>query len=749
MVENMEGQLFFGNHVASQFVEHFKDVLGTSKAVDSIREPVSLFVKKVPSSEADYMCRDVSELKGVLDMIVDENQFAFIPGRQISDNILLTQELMLNYHRKRGVPKCAFKIDIQKAYDSVEWRFLEKCLRSFGFYECMIAWIMRCVTTPAYTIAVNGEHNGFFHGRRGLRQGDPLSPYLFTVVMEVLSLMIKRQIKEQKDFQYHWKCEKTKLTHLCFADDLILFCHGDQHSVSILKDALEEFSGVSGLVASMEKSESFFGNVKIEVRNQISEMLPFKVAELPVRYLGVPLISTRLYKKKCLPLIDKVKKKLLDWKNRSLSFAGKLQLIKSVLSSLQVYWSSVFILPKGVTDDIEGLFRSFLWSHGELKRGKAKVKWSNVCMPKAQGGLGIKSLVTWNNALMAKHAWNIVTNKRSFWVNWIADERLKGRNFWEMHAFSNTAWGWRKIMKNREILRSHIVYKLGNGLNTSAIFDNWHPAGPLSSFISYRDAYDAGLPINATVADVVKDNEWCWPRELSDKYPVLLEAAPPELSFNRMDRILWKKRTGRCVPFSVQDVFHSLSEDADVVKWARLVWFSQNIPRHAFILWLALKRKLKTQDKFLGVEGINLVCIFCSQQCDSHNHLFFYCVYPREVWNEMKLMANLDEVPNSWDSIVDCMSSFTMSNAITNVVQRLVLAATVYFVWQERNFRLFQNKTRNVKDLCGIIKHTVRARLIGLKIKSTAKAAKVAEIWNFELNKGINEDNFKVCLDNG
>ncbi|GKF22950.1 protein LAZ1 [Tanacetum coccineum] len=132
--------------------------------------------------------------------VVGINQSAFIPGRNISDNILLTQELMHNYHWKKGAPRCAFKVDIQKAYDTVDWWFLGIILKGFGFHHIMIKWIMACVTLATFSISLNGDIHGYFKGKRGLRQGDPISPYLFTLVMEVLTLILKRRVSLSESF---------------------------------------------------------------------------------------------------------------------------------------------------------------------------------------------------------------------------------------------------------------------------------------------------------------------------------------------------------------------------------------------------------------------------------------------------------------------------------------------------------------------------------------------------------------------
>lgn len=160
--------------------------------------------------------------------------------------------------------------------------------------------------------------------------------------------------------------------------------------------------------------------------------MPFEEGDLPVKYLGVPLISSRLLYKDCKILVEKVQNRIGDWKNKSLSFAGRVQLFIYVLSSMHVYWSSVFILPMAIMNDIEKLMRGFLWCQGEMKRGKAKLSWDDVCLPKHEGGLGIKSLHHWNMALIATHICNVLSNKESFWVRWIHTYKLGNRNFWDV-----------------------------------------------------------------------------------------------------------------------------------------------------------------------------------------------------------------------------------------------------------------------------------------------------------------------------
>ena len=147
-----------------------------------------------------------------------------------------------------------------KAYDNVRWCFLEQILNIMEFLLQFINWIMQCMSTTKFSINFNSDLVGFFSSSHGLRQGDPMSPYLFVLVMEVFSC-IMREVGRKDDFSYHWRCKKEKLNHLCFADDVMIFSKGDVGSMSLIKEALEEFYLLSGLKASQIKSNIFISGI--------------------------------------------------------------------------------------------------------------------------------------------------------------------------------------------------------------------------------------------------------------------------------------------------------------------------------------------------------------------------------------------------------------------------------------------------------------------------------------------------------
>ncbi|GKB59480.1 sodium/hydrogen exchanger 6 [Tanacetum coccineum] len=201
-----------------------------------------------------------------------------------------------------------------------------------------------------------------------------------------------RKVRNLDEFQYHHLCEQERIINLCFTDDLFLFARGHPSSCPVIMDALEEFKQVSGLVPSIPKSTAYFCNVPNAIKASILNSMPFAEGVLPVRYLGVPLISSRLLFHDCKILVEKLESRVNDWRNKFLSLASRLQLIWSILSSMYIYWSSVFILPSRIVNDLEQLMRGFLWCQREMKKGKAKVAWDSMCMPKHEGDLGIRRI---------------------------------------------------------------------------------------------------------------------------------------------------------------------------------------------------------------------------------------------------------------------------------------------------------------------------------------------------------------------
>ncbi|GKB92899.1 retrovirus-related pol polyprotein from transposon TNT 1-94, partial [Tanacetum coccineum] len=304
-------------------------------------------------------------------------------------------------------------------------------------------------------------------------------------------------------------------------DDLFIFAHGDLESSRVIMDSLEEFKNSSGLAA-------------------ILNIMPFSEGDLSVKYLGIPLISSGLLNRDCKVLVEKAKNKIRDWKNKSLSFAGRLQLCKSVISSMHVYWASVLIIPKGIIYDIHQLIRGFLWCNGELKRGKAKIAWEDIYRPTREGGLGIRNLEVFNYDLMTTHIWNILSFKESLWVRWIHKYKLRGRTFWDILVKNEMSWGWRKLLQLRDVMRPFFWVTLGNGMSTSIWYDKWCMAALLCQHLSHRDISREGFNLTTKVADLIANGTWSWPQAWLHKAPILNSIPIPVLDPLGADVTHWR-----------------------------------------------------------------------------------------------------------------------------------------------------------------------------------------------------------------
>lgn len=171
-----------------------------------------------------------NRMKGLLPLFISLNQSAFVKDRLLMENVLLALELVKNYHNDSITERCAMKIDVSKAFDSVQWSFLLTVLAALNFPEKFITWIKKCIELASFSVQINGELAGYFNSKRGLRQGCALSPYLFIVCMQVLSKLLDKAAIEKK-IGYHPYCKDINLTHISFADDVLVFSDGKKTSI--------------------------------------------------------------------------------------------------------------------------------------------------------------------------------------------------------------------------------------------------------------------------------------------------------------------------------------------------------------------------------------------------------------------------------------------------------------------------------------------------------------------------------------
>lgn len=325
----------------------------------------------------------VNKIRPHLSSFIGPVQSSFIPNRGTCDNALVTQEVVHHMHNKKGKQGyIMFKIDFEKAYDRVNWDFLKITLHEFGFPEQIVQLILNCTTASRLTLKWNGDKLDSFAPNRGMRQGDPMSPYLFVLCMEKLSLLIRQKVQANL-----WKpvaISRTgpAISHLFFVNDCLLFAQAKAAQVRLIKQTLDDFCKASGLKANIQKSQFLVSRnvsqVKIAKYVSISH---FQHTLNIGKYLGFPILSGRVKNDDFGYILERINSRIAGWKSKLLNRAGRVCLAQSVLNSMPVYTMQNLRVPYGVCDRIDKSIRHFIWGEDH----KHWVKWDTVTLPKARG----------------------------------------------------------------------------------------------------------------------------------------------------------------------------------------------------------------------------------------------------------------------------------------------------------------------------------------------------------------------------
>lgn len=596
-----------------------------------------------------------NQLKGTLPQCISYNQSAFVKDRLLVENLLLATEIVKDYHKEDVSPRGAMKIDIAKAFDSVHWPFLLNTLRALNMSEEFIHWIELCVCTASFSVQVNGELAGFFQSKRGLRQGCALSPYLFEICMNVLSGMLDKAV-ERKQVGYHPKCKNIMLSHLCFADDLLVFTDGTKRSVEGILTVFKNFASISGLKISLEKSTLYTVGIQDNTREDILREFPFASGQLPVRYLGLPLLTKRMTVSDYLPLVEKVRKRMSSWTGRFLSHAGRLQLIKSVITSLANFWMAAFRLPGSCLKEIERLCSAFLWSGPELKTTKAKVSWREVCFPKNEGGLEMRPLKEINKVYGLKLIWRLMADS-SLWVRWIQCYLIRKNSFWSIKEnTSSGSWVWKKLLKLRGLAQQFLRKEIRNGECTSFWYESWSRFGPLIEILGERGPLDLGIPNSFSVAEVKRMR-----RRRNHRVDILNQVEEEIRKLGNQqdeDITLWKHAEGKYMTkFTTSNTWDQIRDTKPICDWSKGVWFSHSTPKYSFMMWVALKGRLQTTDRMMRWNNsINTECVLCNEESESCAHLFFGCRFSENVWRNLAGGLMQDMFTTDWSNLIRIVS---------------------------------------------------------------------------------------------
>ncbi|CAL1393436.1 unnamed protein product [Linum trigynum] len=428
-----------------------------------------------------------NRLKPIMRKIVAPRQSSFIPGRQTTDNIIVLQEVLHSLRKKKGKRGgIVLKIDLEKAYDRLRWDFLRDTLKEVGLPSLWINCIMFCVESNKMRLLWNGELSDPITPTRGVRQGDPLSPYLFVLCMERLSHRIDQAIQEK-----NWKPLSLSrggplISHLFFADDLILFAEADGAQVRIIKRCQDEFCHSSGQRVNYEKSAIFVSaNIDRRRARRLSQRAGIPLTVDLGRYLGVMAIHGRVTRTRYQDLMLRIQRKLAPWKTKHLSLAARITVVKSISASIPIYPMQTEMLPMNVCRSLDRINRSFIWGDTEEKKKLHLVPWERLLLPKQSGGLGIRSTREVNLAMLAKGGWRIIKEKETLWTQLVLSKYGKGQTHLDLlRPVQGSSFTWSSFAKAGNLLRKGCAWNIHRGNRTKFWYDIWLSQVPLQELVT-------------------------------------------------------------------------------------------------------------------------------------------------------------------------------------------------------------------------------------------------------------------------
>ncbi|CAJ2651419.1 unnamed protein product [Trifolium pratense] len=553
------------------------------------------------------------------------------------------------------------------------------------------------------SILVNGSPTEDFKVGRGLRQGDPSSPFLFLIVAEGLASMMKKAVDVGR-FRGFKVNANLHFQLLQFADDTIIMREGSWESFWTIKSMLRGFELVSGLKINFVKSKLYGINVGARILEAVASFLACNMATIPFKFLGIPVGANPRRRETWKPVVEAMTKRLNSWHNRHLSFGGRITLINSVLASIPLYFFSFFRAPCCVLKSIEKIQRNFLWGGGAEERKVCWVKWDQICLPKEKCGLGVKNLELFNLALLSKWKWRFLNHDNAIWADLLRYRYghlpsllLSGI---DITPGAHSSLWWRDIIS------------LGRRMS-----DSW-----FKSNISCCVGNEAIK--NVKVSERLRGNglvplwRWNWSESLSvneAKQLTELQGLFDGFSLHDNNHDQWRWIPDSNGLFTVKSCYTYLLnlrkvelQDAHVLEAIQRLWKS-DVPSKVNVFgWRLLLNRLPTRAA-LHHRGIltnhhELSCVFCFQQAEDENHLFFSCPFSKGVWNKV-----LSWLGTSLQTGVEGRDHFLLFGDLFKMkdkgrVRYLVWLATTWNIWNLRNKVIFKGNIPDVSSLLETIK---------------------------------------------
>ncbi|KAM6584602.1 hypothetical protein CsatB_011604 [Cannabis sativa] len=640
----------------------------------------------------------VNRMKPYMDTIVADTQSAFIPGRLISDNILISFEVLHYLKRKRKGKEgfMALKLDMSKAYDRIEWPFLEAMLRKLGFDQWWISLLMKCVTTAEYMVVHENKEIGPIIPSRGIRQGDPLSPYLFILCAEGLSALLNKY--ERAGLIHGCKVANgaPRISHMLFADDSYLYCKATILEANRIKDILQKFEAASGQKVNFAKSSIFYStNTTQSVRDRISNTLHMSMADENSLYLGLPSTLSRNKSAVLGYLKERVRKRIEGWEMKFLSRAGKEVLIKTVAQSLPSYAMSVFLLPLDITRDMEKAMNKFWWQGAnKAKSGIHWFSWDRLCSHKSKGGMGFRHLRDFNVAMLAKQGWRLLSRPNSLVAKVFKARYYPNGSFFTAQLGPNPSYVWRSVLEAQDLVRKGTRWCVFDGEEINVLKEPWLPSEDDPYVHSNHPSLGEAKVRNLMVmeggswdVDILNDLFIERDKKLILDIPLNISHGSDKLTWSYESSGIYSVKSG----YNLLQKIHGRwdGNEDDLTKFWTKFWKQKIPPKVKNLVWRAARECLPTlqQLKIKRVD-VQTSCPVCHSEDESVIHALINCTKVKQVWDRVGIGTTTAaaEPENFLDWFV---AAFTAAEA----EKKLLLPVLCWAIWSARNDVVWQKKS--------------------------------------------------------
>ncbi|WVZ79506.1 hypothetical protein U9M48_027078, partial [Paspalum notatum var. saurae] len=611
--------------------------------------------------------------------LVSPYQSAFIKGRSIHESIF-----------RNKTPALFLKLDITKAFDSVRWEYLLTLLEELGFPSRWREWIAVLLSSSSSRVLLNGVPGAPIQHGRGLRQGDPLSPLLFVIAIDPLQKLL--ELATNLGYLGKLRGKTATLSVSMYADDAAIFIKPTRKDVSSLARLLENFGDTTGLLANAHKS--IVVPIRCEGLNltHILDTFEAQKTNFPIKYLGLPLSHRRLRRVDFQPLVDKMAKKMTTWNARHLNHAGRLTLVKSVLTSHAVYTITSLRPPKSTLKEIDSKRKQFLWAGVEMLTGaKCKVNWSRSTRPVELGGLGILHLGRFARALRLRWLWR----------------KWSGRQTIELGSEIPSS------KNDRLLFAAATTTSIGNGKKLSFWHDGWlqgerpcdlAPCLYTISKSKQRSLHDA-LQNGNWVRDIDLRHASLSARHLLEYVQLWRATQGLLLQPSIEDSVTWKfTHTGE---YSSGSAYKAQFIGSIATNFKDLIWALWAPSKCKFFSWLAIQNRIWTSDRLQARGWANPgQCPLCRHTTESIVHLFVECRFARRIWREISCWtAILGLDPTTWghsDNLHHCGIPIRIQKGLRT------LMILCWEIWKERNNRVFGRAEAPFAGVLGKIKDEAR-----------------------------------------